>query len=111
MLVVLIHVPLQEHAIPALPLGLSLSASAWYFYVSRIISFGIGAMAEPLFFLFSGYYMFFKPKAWNDASVYLGEMKNRLKVLVIPYFIWCSLALLSHLLLETLGLEECRACL
>lgn len=103
MLVVLIHVPLPEHAIPALPLGLPLSASAWYFYVSRIISFGIGAMAVPMFFLFSGYYMFFKPKAWNDASVYLGELKKRFKVLVIPYFFWCSLALLSHLLLETLG--------
>nr|WP_314593792.1 acyltransferase family protein [uncultured Porphyromonas sp.] len=102
-LVVLIHVPLPEHAIPALPLDLPLSASAWYFYASRIISFGIGAMAVPMFFLFSGYYMFFKQKAWNDASVYLGEMRKRLKGLVIPYFIWCSLALISHLLLEAPG--------
>lgn len=53
--------------------------------------------------LYPRYYMFLKPKAWNDASVYLGEMKKRLKVLVIPYFVWCSLALISHLLLEAPG--------
>ena len=53
--------------------------------------------------LYPGYYMFLKPKAWNDASVYLGEMRKRLKGLVIPYFIWCSLALISHLLLEAPG--------
>jgi len=52
-------------------------------------------MAVPMFFLFSGYYMFTKPKAWGTKIVYTGEMKKRWRTLILPYIIWCTASLLA----------------
>ena len=62
LLVVFIHVPLASGEGQVLALDLPGSSYSWYQYISRALSFILGDMAVPMFFLFSGYYMFTKPK-------------------------------------------------
>ena len=95
LLVVFIHVPLASGEGQVLPLDLPGSSYSWYQYISRALSFILGDMAVPMFFLFSGYYMFTKPKAWGTMAVYTGEMKKRWRTLILPYIIWCTASLLA----------------
>ena len=96
LIVVFIHVPLASGEEQALHFDLPGDAYTWYQYVSRMISFIFGDMAVPMFFLFSGYYMFNKTKAWGTEAIYVEETKKRWKTLILPYIIWCALALLAN---------------
>lgn len=103
LLIVLIHIPLAEEAsIRLLPLieELPTGPSIWkfaYHYVSKFLSFSLGHAIVPAFFLFSGYYMFFKDKEWWRLDVYKREMGKRVYTLLIPYLIWSILPLLLDL--------------
>lgn len=103
LLIVLIHIPLAEEAsIRLLPLIAELSngGNIWrfvYHYISKFLSFSLGHAIVPVFFLFSGYYMFFKYKDWWRLDVYKREMGKRVYTLLIPYLIWSILPLLLDL--------------
>lgn len=96
LIVVFIHVPLASSEGQVLPFGLPGNAYPWYQYISQMISFTIGDMAVPMFFLFSGYYMFNKMKTWGRKTIYVEETKKRWKTLIIPYIIWCVFALFAN---------------
>ena len=96
LIVVFIHVPLASSEGQVLPFGLPGDAYPWYQYISQMISFTIGDMAVPMFFLFSGYYMFNKMKTWGRKTIYVEETKKRWKTLIIPYIIWCVFALFAN---------------
>ena len=93
-LVVFIHVPLASSEGQIFPFAFPGNGYTWYQYVSQVVSFVLGDVAVPMFFLFSGYYMFAKPKAWCTKVVYMAEMKKRWWTLILPYVIWCTLSLL-----------------
>lgn len=95
LLVVFAHVPLGASFDVELPLAFPASAHGWYLYVSRIGSYVFAYLTVPMFFLFSGYYMYAKPKAWWTKAVYVGEVKKRWKTLILPYLIWCTLPLIA----------------
>lgn len=95
LIVVFIHVPLAGDAGMVLPWQIPADGRAWYDYVSQLVSFVLGDVAVPMFFLFSGYYMFARPKAWWTGAVYREEMTKRIRTLVLPYVIWCTLSLLA----------------
>ncbi len=66
------------------------------YYIIEVLSHTLGQLAVPLFFIFSGYYMFKKEKEWFNSSVYLQEIKKKAKTLLLPYILWN----LSYLLLQ-----------
>lgn len=109
LLVVMLHVPLQQDGSFRLLARLDLLSSDWgqwlYIYVIKIISFGWGYAAVPAFFLFSGYYMFYKERAWWDAKVYTQEISKRIKTLLIPFVIFSLLPLFVSLLRDYLSIE------
>ena len=93
-LVVFIHVPLASSEGQIFPFAFPGNGYTWYQYISQLVSFVLGDVAVPMFFLFSGYYMFAKPKAWCTKAIYVAEMKKRWGTLILPYVIWCTLSLL-----------------
>lgn len=116
LLVVFAHIPLASDYALDLPWELPASGLAWYHYVSRIGSYVFGYVTVPMFFLFSGYYMFSKPRAWWTRAVYGSELKKRLTTLLIPYLIWCTLSFVTELGLsywrgEGLGMDTGSAVL
>ena len=52
----------------------------------------ISGVAVPIFFFMSGYLFFLRLERWN-WTIYNQKVKNRIKTLLIPYFIWNSLAI------------------
>ena len=65
---------------------LSNVAPGWFLYVKDIVSDGLARSAVPLFFLISGFLLFFN----FDGSFksYQLKIKSRIKTLLIPYFFW-----------------------
>mgnify|MGYP000846530937 FL=1 len=98
-LVVFAHVALRSSFFIELPWAIPSDHYTWYLYISRIGSYVLAYLTVPMFFLFSGYYMFTKPKNWWSRDVYSQEMKKRWTTLVVPYLIWCTLPLLTDQLL------------
>lgn len=70
-----------------------LSGADIFGLVRLFISFTLSAVLVPMFYLFSGYYFFYKLKEWN-LSVYAKKVKSRFQTLLIPFFIWNLIALL-----------------
>lgn len=52
----------------------------------------ISGVAVPVFFFMSGYLFFLRLERWN-WTIYKKKLKNRIKTLLIPYFLWNSLAI------------------
>lgn len=104
LLIVLIHIPLAEEEGRAIWHsnlsfdGLGAFGMFAYYYISKLLSFNIGIAAVPCFFLFSGYYMFYKEKDWLSPNTYAREMGKRCWTLLIPYVFWSLLALCLALL-------------
>jgi len=66
------------------------------------ISRNLAGICNSGFFIFSGYWFFYNVKEF-DKNVYMAKMKSRLHTLVIPYFLWLSIAVLANVLRKTLG--------
>ena len=82
-LVVFAHVALRSSFFIELPWAIPSDHYTWYLYVSRIGSYVLAYLTVPMFFLFSGYYMFTKPKNWwsrDDSSC------------TLPYMVYASFA-------------------
>ena len=56
-------------------------------FIMNICSYVIAAISVPLFFIFSGYLLFYKIKNYN-LSIYKQKLNSRSKSLLIPYLIW-----------------------
>ena len=74
-----------------------LTSRGIYIFVSEFISHYLGSIAVPLFFVFSSYYLFFTPKAW-DVKTYQKHLTKKARGLLIPYLFWNLLTLLPEYL-------------
>lgn len=58
-----------------------------YNIITEVISHYLGRLPVPCFFLFSGYFFFYKITDWN-TNIYASQLKKRIKSLLIPYLSW-----------------------
>jgi Acyltransferase family. len=70
-------------------------------FVCIMITEVLSHIAVPTFFLFSGYFFFYKLKEWN-LSVYWGKIRKRIFTLFIPYIMWNLILLLVRLVVAVL---------
>lgn len=99
-LVVLIHVlPFELQ-----PIKLAWAADAVFTIVSELISHHLGRIAVPCFFLFSGYFFFFKIQTFN-GTFYSKQLSRRWRSLLLPYLLWNMLFVVAVLLKNFLMLE------
>ena len=75
-----------------------------YIYVSEFLSHSLPRIAVPMFFFISGYYAFYK-KDWSQRSIWMVELKKRVKTLLIPYLLWNSIYLVILLAKTQVGLR------
>ncbi|OPB97096.1 hypothetical protein BAS10_08665 [Elizabethkingia meningoseptica] len=68
-------------------LYLNLEAGNVYNIITEMISHHLGRLPVPCFFLFSGYFFFYKITEWN-RQVYVSQLKKRIQTLIIPYICW-----------------------
>ncbi|MCL1665345.1 acyltransferase [Elizabethkingia ursingii] len=82
-LVVFVHMlPFEQK-----PLNLNLDGENIYNTITELISHYLGRLPVPCFFLFSGYFFFFKISKLN-TEIYFSQLKKRIKTLLIPYISW-----------------------
>lgn len=60
----------------------------------------ICGMAVPCFFVISGYLYFYKYSESYDIYIYFRQLKTRIKSIIVPYFVWSSVAALVFRLVE-----------
>jgi fucose 4-O-acetylase-like acetyltransferase len=63
--------------------------------IQRLIGI-ITAIAVPMFFLFSAYFLYFKEQK------YVPTMKKKCRTILLPYFLWNLLLILFYFLMQTL---------
>ena len=104
-LVVFIHVIPPE----SYPIQLRWDADSIYTLFTELISHLAGRIAVPSFFLFSGYFFFLKLHSFN-TRIYIRQIRNRWRTLMIPYLFWVLLYVLlvviKNLVLSKLGVRE-----
>jgi len=62
-------------------------SNSLYKYISNLLHLNMGYIAVPFFFMVSAYFFFRKQTKWN-WFVYAGQLKKRVKSLLIPYLLW-----------------------
>lgn len=90
LLVVSIHALNPQQVLP------ELNASNYiyiYIYINEAIGHSLARIAVPLFFVFAGYYTFYR-KDWSRPALWLSEWKKKGKNLLLPYLLWNTLYLL-----------------
>ncbi|AQX12413.1 hypothetical protein BAX94_02315 [Elizabethkingia meningoseptica] len=65
----------------------NLDANNVYNTITEIISHYLGRLPVPCFFLFSGYFFFYKITEWS-THIYTSQLKKRVKSLLKPYLCW-----------------------
>ena len=92
----LIFIVLFIHVLPPYvkELGSSMNDTNLYIFISEFISHYFGNTVVPLFFVFSGYYLFFKTKDWN-WDIYKQHLRKRVKGLLFPYLFWNLFSLVA----------------
>ncbi|MDR0542770.1 MAG: acyltransferase [Dysgonamonadaceae bacterium] len=85
------------HMLPerALPVTMEFSSMGIYRIVSEGFSHNVGHIAVPCFFLFSGFFFFYKMDGNWTVNFYLTQLKKRGRTLLIPYLLWNLLCLLA----------------
>lgn len=77
-----------------------------YKLVTELLSHHIGRIAVPCFFLFSGFFFFFKVTELN-SDLYNKQIKNRFRTIFLPYLLWNLLMLfvvvLKNLIFDYMG--------
>ena len=61
--------------------------------VCRIVICELGSIAVPAFFLVSGYFFFSGMQEWS-WSKYKSKVLKRCKTILLPYLLWCIIALI-----------------
>jgi len=67
-----------------------------YTFISEMISHNLARLSVRCYFLISGYYLFKKLVELN-CSVYVGQLKKKIRTLLIPYVLW-NLILIAALI-------------
>lgn len=79
------------------------TGAAFYDYVRIFFSVVIARSAVPIFFIISGYLLFYKVEEYSKP-VYLSKLKKRFYSLVVPYFSWNVFNILWMLLFMVAGI-------
>lgn len=96
-LVVVAHIlPFQ-----ARPIAMSLDIDNIYIFISELISHGLSSSLNPLFFMMSGL-LFFQGQPEITPSLYRQKLYSRWYSLVIPYFLWITITIVSNILRDLL---------
>lgn len=66
-------------------------------FIQTFLGEMVGRIAVPLFFCISGFLFFYKYT--NNIEVYKSKIKKRIKSLLIPYFLWNTIAFLIYTLI------------
>ncbi|MCQ2229162.1 MAG: acyltransferase [Bacteroidales bacterium] len=69
-------------------------------FLSELI-FNVILLAVPIFFIISGYLMYYNMSNW-DNELYIQKIKKRFFTLVVPYFAWNTLLIVVWMFLPTL---------
>lgn len=64
----------------------------WYYWTFDFIAGVIAKVCVPMFFVISGFLFFYRRDF--TLSVYKQKMKSRMRTLLIPFFLWNSIAIL-----------------
>ena len=79
-----------------------------YLVISELNSHNIGRIAVPSFFLFSGYFFFFKMEKWS-FTFYFMQLKKRVKTILLPFILWTivfiAIILVKNAVFKLLGFE------
>lgn len=70
----------------------------YYYYVIDLFSDVLPRVSVPLFFFFSGYLFFFNNNFTIDS--YKQKLFRRFRTLMIPYFLWNSIALMKVFIIK-----------
>lgn len=95
------------HILPfnAVEIKAELSSYNLYVIVSEFLSHHWGVAVVPLFFIFSGYYLFFRRETVMSWEGYRSELTKRSRTLLVPYLLWNILAGSAMYLKEALSLR------
>ena len=66
-------------------------------YIRILFSVVIANSAVPIFFIISGYLLFFKVEEYNK-TIYISKLRKRFYSLIIPYFSWIMLMIIWNLI-------------
>jgi surface polysaccharide O-acyltransferase-like enzyme len=76
------------------------SVSVTVSFIQCFVSEVLARISVPLFFVISGF-LFFQYYSWS-LRTFLGNLKSRVITLLLPYFIWNSLALVVYFILQSI---------
>jgi fucose 4-O-acetylase-like acetyltransferase len=91
------------HLLPfdCMPVEIKLSSAGIYSILSEMISHNLDRIVVPCFFLFSGFFFFYKMKERWDFNFYWTQWKKRFRTLLIPYLIWNLLMVVAIILKDS----------
>lgn len=90
--VVFIHFNLAQNGFMVQGVKYGLNNPYWYYHIINFFSDVISRIAVPLFFFISGFLFFYK-KDFN-WTIYKQKVRTRFSTLVLPFFLWNSIAIL-----------------
>ncbi|TWT48241.1 Acyltransferase family protein [Thalassoglobus neptunius] len=73
-------------------------------FLRTLFSNGIGRISPPLFFVMSGYLIFYGTE-WS-LPVYFAKIQRRIKTLFVPYLFWNFVALSIYFIAQSLPLTQ-----
>jgi surface polysaccharide O-acyltransferase-like enzyme len=74
-------------------------------FIQNFFSKGVGTVAVPLFFMFSGF-LFFKKIQTGKLREFIPKYKSRVKMLLMPYLVWSILGLLLIFSLQSISFSK-----
>ena len=78
----------------------AISNKTWNWFIQDLISYGITRIAVPLFFLFSGFWFFYK--ATGKSQEFSDKIKKRFFTLFIPFLFWSLFGIAFYFTLQSL---------
>jgi len=79
-----------------------LSAESLYSFLRILCSKVVSQAAVPTFFLISGFLFFRHLETWN-TQIYLGKLRKRVRTLLVPYVLWCVIAIVYNLIVSQMA--------
>lgn len=88
---------------------LSWNSQDIYTFISEMISHNLARLSVRCYFLISGYFLFKKLVEWN-SSVYAGQLKKKIRTLLVPYVLWNLILIAAivskYYVFQRLGLDS-----
>ncbi|MBO4730313.1 MAG: acyltransferase family protein [Bacteroidaceae bacterium] len=98
--IVLIHLHMQVNG-TQIEWGSLTSMDAWRLFACVSIN-ELASIAVPLFFMISGFLFFYKSQGIPNAQWWLGKLRRRVRTLLIPYVLFCLLAVIGLVINHTM---------